>query len=198
MRTTTVMLDGKPEPVRFVAKRNSRLHSLIARLPLIPDAYMARFWTTIGSTIYVPDNSLPLNREFTASWKASHLMVIRHEARHARRARRLTLPLYATLYLGPSLTMGPLSAILSAILSAVGVLPWACVWIACVITLGLLPFSIGFALFRAWDEADAYREYVAIDMETRVAFVANMLWRDYAAAPPFIGRWLLRRAVRKA
>lgn len=184
------MLDGKPEPVKFVCKRESRLHRIIAKLPRMSKSYMPRYWTTIGSTIYVPEYAEPLNGHFTSNWKVSHLMMIRHEARHARRARKLTLPLYATLYLGPSVTLGPIVMLLTVILGACG-LGWSPLLWVTMLVLGLLPLSVGFAVFRAWDEIDAYREYVAIDPDKRIPAVAKVLWTDYLAVPPFVSRWFM-------
>ena len=189
-----ITLDGEFEPLRFIRKSDSRLHRLIAKLPFIPESYMTNYWTTIGSTIAVPKSAYPLSGGFAGQWVAKHVITIRHEARHARRARKLTAPLYAALYLGPSLTVGPIAIALTSILALCG-LGWAPLLWALGVTVGILPLSIGFAVFRMWDEVDAYYESIVIGGDSRAEQVAHILWKDYLAVPPFVTRWWIRRKL---
>lgn len=188
---TKITLDGAPVEVKFVRKSESWLHRLIAKLPFIPESYMSRFWTTIGSTIAVPDRSAPTGA-FDAAWIGRHVITVRHEARHARRAKALTLPLYATLYLGPSVTLGLPLTLLSLCCGWWTLLLWAGLG-----TVALAPLTAGFAVFRAWDEWTAYRESVVIGGEPRVQEVAEMLWSNYFFTMPRpISRWWLRRYLK--
>ena len=70
---------------------------------------------------------------------------------------------------------------------------WTLLLWAAIATVLLAPLTVGFAVFRTWDECDAYLESVLIGGETRLEQVAKMLWRDYLAMPPFITRWWLNR-----
>ncbi|MFW6051468.1 MAG: hypothetical protein ACODAU_09855 [Myxococcota bacterium] len=62
-------------------------------------AYMTRYVTTMGRTIYVP-----------ADWEGRHpddrYVTLRHEAVHLRQFRRLGWPVMAVLYLLPILPLG--------------------------------------------------------------------------------------------
>lgn len=190
---TIITLDGRPVKVKFVKKSDSWLHRTIGKLPFISKSYMTGFWTTIGSTIAVPSRAAP-SGEFSKEWIAHRPIIIRHEARHARRAQRLTLPLYATLYLGPSVTLGLPLMLLSLACGWWSTLLWASV-----ATVALAPFTAGFAVFRAWDEWTAYRESVIVRGEPEVERVAQSLWKDYLfTMPRCISRWWLRRYLPKA
>ena len=189
-----VMLDGKPVKVEFIRKSESKLHAFIAKLPFIPKSYMDRYWTTLGSTIAVPDSATPID-DFDKAWVGRYIITVRHEARHARRAQTLTLPLYGTLYLGPSLALGPIAIALTSFVALCG-LGWAPLLWSMVVAIGLLPLSIGCSVFRMWDEVDAYYESIVIGGDSRMEQVARILWEDYLAVPPFVTRWWVRRKLR--
>lgn len=175
--------------VKFIRKADSRLHRLISKLPFIPKSYMQRYWTTIGQTIAVPEKDAP-EGAFDMQWELKHRLIIDHEKKHAMRARRLSLPLYAVLYLGPSIALGPIAMALSPILGGLTAFMWTIGLIA-----ALLPLSFGFAIFRTWDECDAYLEAIRLDPERMIDLVADVLWEDYLAMPPAITRWLIRRML---
>lgn len=176
--------------VKFIRKSDSKLHRLIARLPFVPKSYMARYWTTIGQTIAVPEKDAPSAGVFDMPWEIRHRLIIAHEKRHAMRARKLTLPLYATLYLGPSITLGPIALALSPLLGGLTAFLWTLGVVA-----ALLPLSVGFAVFRTWDECDAYLEAIRLNPDRMIDLVADGLWEDYLAMPPPITRWWIRRIL---
>jgi hypothetical protein len=73
-----------------VNKADSTLMKLLSHVMV--STFMTNFTTTIGNTVYVPD-------EFESWSPASQCAVLRHERVHMRQARRLTFPLFAFLYL---------------------------------------------------------------------------------------------------
>lgn len=175
-------------------KRESKLHRLISKLPFIPRSYLDRYWTTIGRHVAVSNNAADQPDFGEPSWVERVGVILRHEARHAYRAEKLTLPVYATGYLGPSVTLGIPALIVSAIAGIwVG---WEPLQWAAIVTAALLPLSTGFAAFRAWDEWDAYEEAVITQGAARVESVARTLWLNYALTiPPFVTRWWYRRKL---
>lgn len=183
----TIHLDGTPENILLVPKSESTLNRLIARLPFIPDSYMSRFWTTIGKRVYVPSRRATPDMGSDA-WAERHQVILRHEAKHARRARKLSLPLYAVGYLGPSVTVGPIALGVSLF----GGLE-AFLWTLAVVA-ALAPLTGGFAVFRALDEWDAYSEAALSRGDRYVDHVAETLWRNYFfTIPPAVTRWWFAR-----
>jgi len=77
------------------------------------DAYLTRFWTTIGYTISWPDDE---------GRSPSNWAILCHELKHAAQAARWTRPLFSYLYLWP-LSQG----LLILLLGWVG-LPWTPGW----------------------------------------------------------------------
>lgn len=82
---------------RVFYKRSSRLMRAIELFLRIISfgqirTFFTEYVTTIGNTVYVPDG-----------WKSmsetNRYIILRHERVHMRQARRLTLPLFAFLYL---------------------------------------------------------------------------------------------------
>lgn len=187
----SVNLDGEPYELTLIPKRDSRLHRWISGLFFIPDTYMTHFWTTVNQTVGVPDSAV--GKKFgDADWQRWYKTVLRHEARHARRARRYTLPLYWTGYLGPSVTLG-LPACLVTLLGAWWWGWWPALW-ALGLTAALSPLTTGFAIFRALDEWDAYRESIITYGDGRLRYVADSLWENYFyTIPPCVTRWWFRR-----
>lgn len=186
-----VDVDGQWIKLEFARKKDFRFWRFIGKF--FP-AFLTHYWTTIGNVVYVPENALP-DKVYDMHWMNRHGIIVRHEARHVRRAQRLTLPLYAVLYLGPSLTILLPAGLVALICAATGLIPWVVShWIWCAFA-GLLPLSVGFAIGRAWDESQAYAEQAHTFGPTELDRIAKLLWWPYLAVPPFIGRFLLRRAV---
>lgn len=94
---------ARPLPTRFVAKVNSRLMRAIGAA--LGKSFMQEFWTTIGETIYVPSNALPLGSlgesyAYT-DWQRTHAEAIAHETVHLRQFARWGVPLMAIAYALP-------------------------------------------------------------------------------------------------
>lgn len=203
-KKVTVTVDGIPVELTLIPKRESKLHRTINGLWFIPDNYMTSFWTCIGSTLGVPDHAADDPDFGEKTWVRRYIITLRHEAKHALRAKRMTLPLYATCYLGPSVTLG-LPAVLVTLLilvvtgslaaAGIGSFLWQPVLWALGGTLLFAPFTAGWAIFRAHDEWDAYFESVVLRGESRIEQIARSLWYNYfyTIAPGITRRHLRKR-----
>lgn len=90
--------------LRFVRKRDdgfSRLLGALVRFFTLGgnDAYLSRYVTTLGQTIYLPDG-------WDERTKEARLVVMRHEAVHLEQFRRYGKLGMAALYLLPILPLG--------------------------------------------------------------------------------------------
>lgn len=118
-----------------------RLIGWIFRITKISPQFMTNYYTTLGSTIYVPDNLLENMNT------SSFIRTLAHETVHAADARRLSSALFGFLYLFPQ-SLAPL-----ALLSLLGLLNPMFFW-----CLGFLVFLAPIpAPFRYWFELKAYR-----------------------------------------
>jgi hypothetical protein len=182
-KTITLSLDGTKMKLHLIPKDESWLHRTIAKLPVVARSYLTGYYTTIGSTIGVPTSAASEEDFGEPSWVQRRIITMRHEARHARRAQKYTLPLYATGYLGPSVTLGLPALLVTLVLGIAGVSWWPLLW-AGVATVVLAPLTVGLAIFRALDEWDAFGESVALWGRLRAERVAQALWRDYFFTVP--------------
>lgn len=176
-KTISVMLDGEPVEFDIVPKREVTLHKVINWLPFMTSSYM-NFWTTIGRTVAVPDRAADDQDFGERSWVNRYILTLRHEGRHSRRAQRWTLPVYATVYLGPSVTLG-LPALLVCLIVGLATGSWLPLAVAGGLTALLAPLTAGLAIGRALDEWDAYLESVAAYGKSRAEQVAQTLWKNY-------------------
>lgn len=90
--------------LRVVSKENDAVSRAIDRVLKVltfggQRAYMDRYTTVIGATIYLPAS-------WTARSDVDRLITLRHEAVHLRQFARLGRPLMALLYLLPVIPMG--------------------------------------------------------------------------------------------
>ena len=135
------------EGIRFMPKRQSRFMRLLSKVFHIvpgvdPQAFMERYTTHIGKTIYLPDR-----------WDTFSMIqqcsILSHELTHHKDQRKLTMPLYVFMYLSPQL-LGVIGLIVAGVLCALDVSYWWA-WLSCLLFLAPLP-SPG----RSWIE---YRGY---------------------------------------
>ena len=130
--------------IEIELKSNSSLMKLIGglfKLTNISPEFMTRYYTTIGNTVYVPEESLTKENE------ENFLRVIAHESIHIFDSNRLGNILFKFLYLFPqSLSIFSLLAFLAF---------WKIkflYFLLCLLFLSPLP-----APFRYWFELRAYR-----------------------------------------
>jgi hypothetical protein len=137
--------------------------------------YMESYWTTLGSTIYVPtryDNDKDWGSQ---DWINRHEPVIAHELVHVDQSRRWTVFVQALLYLGPSPFLAPV-----ALAAWIFSYPLA-MWLG-IATLVLLPLSIGLAYGRWRIEREAYQ--VSRSYGRYHVRIAHVLWTEYLMTWP--------------
>ena len=86
--------------MKLAKKSDSRLMRALAFIlkPIVPD-FMRDFWTTIGSTIYVPTAYDADTDWGSIAWEKRHRTVLAHEAVHMEQAKRLTPVIFTLMYL---------------------------------------------------------------------------------------------------
>jgi hypothetical protein len=184
--------------ISFKMKSESRLMKLIASV-LPTEDFMERYWTTIGSTIYVPTNRDDDVDWGGNGWAKRHEHIIEHEKIHVDQWERYTAPVFATIYLGPSATLGLPATLVTALGAPLwGVTP---LLVALGLTLLMLPLSVGFAVGRMLMELEAFQPEFELAhyrwgddaLVRRIDARAKQLWRDYLwTMPPFITQAVAR------
>lgn len=158
--------------MKFQKKSDNGLMKLLAKFA--GDHFMTSMWTTVGSTIYVPtqyDNDPDWGSE---AWCIRHGTTLQHEATHVNQGRTLSWPVFFLIYFGPA----PISILL-----------WLINVKFVLLTLGLLPLSLGLAYGRWRLEREAYlvdiRDGVDID------FIVDSLWHRYMFTWPksWMAKW---------
>jgi len=129
------------------------------------DKFMSSFWTTVGYTVYIPDQR-PDDLDYQVIW---------HEGRHAMQSKRLTRIGMGFLYLLP-LSLIPL-VVLGAIFS---------VWALVAFPVLLLPLP---AYFRMKLEMQAYRTTL-VAMAVAGDRVGDVTWiEDQFTGPNYYFMW---------
>lgn len=154
--------------MEFKKKSESWLMKFFDWLPFTPAGFMSRFWTTIGTTIYVPGYAEVHMGDL--EWRFPS--AITHEKVHIQQWQRFTGPLFVLMYVGPAPFLFCLAWAHIAIL-----------WCA----IATLPLSCGLAVGRAYLEIEAYAA-----TGSRPDFVADTLWDDYffTLPKPWVRKWL--------
>ena len=130
--------------IEIKAKSSSKLMKAIGWLfsiTRISPEFMTRYITTIGNTVYYPDDMLENPNE------ESMLRVVVHETIHVADSKTFTSPLFSFLYLFPQ-SLAALSLLSLLAVWKIGFL-WCLLFLLC-----LAPFP---APFRYWFELRAYR-----------------------------------------
>lgn len=192
-----VMLDGEPIEFYLARKEDLWLHKAIAALPLIPKSYMTRFWSTIGGTVAVPERQGRALDFGEPSWIAKYAIPLRHEARHIRNSRRFTFPVFATYYVGPSVTVC-LPMLLFWLVWGLVTGSWFWLAMTAIAFVVMLPLSTGLAIGRALEEWYAYEESIRVFGRGRLEAVADTLWENYVFTIPrsYTRRWFAKRLDR--
>lgn len=148
------------------------------------DSFLSGYWTTINRTVFVPARAVSKNY-LTPDWFKTYHRILGHEGTHVAQAEAYTFPLYAALYLGPSLFLLPVSIVLWILCI------WFTLWIPATVVSGLTvllaPLTGGLAWWRWYFEREAYlpevihkyrragRKYA----QRRIDRVINNLATDY-------------------
>lgn len=134
------------------AKNSSKLMKIIGwifKATKISPEFMTRYYTTIGNTIYIPEESI------TSQNSESLMRVIVHESIHIFDSKRFTSPLFKFLYLFPQ------SLSLFSLMSIFAFLNVKFLFFL-LFLLSLAPFP---APFRYWFELRAYRTSIIFAKE---------------------------------
>ena len=180
------------------AKSRSRLMRAIGWVlrPFNP-AFMARYWTTVGSTIYVPTQYDDDKDWGGAAFRTRHRGTIEHEQVHVEQFKRWGVGLMAVGYLGPSpfLLVGSL-AYFGAVALGWSQPGWPSAWWGVAGAAVLLPLSIGLAYFRWRIERVAYMIQVraAWQRPKAIEHIVGVLWTGYLWSWPrsWMRRWFER------
>jgi hypothetical protein len=193
MATEPSELHPHAKLVRLVKKSDSRFMRFLGRIVFWNERFMSDYWTTIGTTIYVPTRH---NADFDAEGLdglSKHASIIHHEMEHVEQYRRLG-PLFFVLYLGPA----PFLFVLAGLLALLA--PPVFAWIALALAGLTLPLSIGLAYGRWWlergpwlnqmarnlrsgatpPETDREQQRLSQRVHTLAEDAAEKLWLDYA------------------
>jgi hypothetical protein len=188
------------KPMILVKKSQSGLMRLIAKLPFIPESFMRRFWTTIGHKVYVPsvhDNDKDWG---TVIWGQRNRVALSHERVHIVQVEKLSFPLFAILYVGPSAILAPLTILLIPTF----LISW---WIPIGLllsTLLLAPLSVGLAWGRWRIEREAYMVQMltadTANIPNTARWIADTLYLDYFFTWPrkWASRWFLSEVKRRS
>jgi hypothetical protein len=163
----------------FVRKTDSTLMRVISWV--LPRQFMLHYWTTIGSTIYVPTKYDEDKDWGSLAWRARHIEVIRHEHVHVEQFATLGLAVMALLYIGPILITLPIAVLFYGV--------W---WLWAIAGLSLLG-SFGFAWGRWFVERTAY--LVQVKTPEDVEWAVSVLWSFYGWCWPkaWMRRWFKER-----
>jgi hypothetical protein len=167
---------------------------LLAVLRIMPyDTFMTGFWTTFRNVV---GYRTTLTR---SQAEVSHVAI--HEAIHVWRWEKWGLLVYATAYIGPSITIMLPLLLLSVVLAASHVVSWLFV-LACAIWLvGLLPLSAGLAYGRWFIEREAYlvQLFFATSRAKEIERIVESLWKNYAWTWPrkWMRRWFQNECDRR-
>lgn len=180
--------------MRLVKKSESALMKFVSSFLPTP-GFMFRYWTTIGDTVYVPTIYDDDPDWGESSWRQKHARILEHERIHVAQWENYTPPLFATIYVGPSVTLGLPAMLVTALGAALW--GWMPLLVAFAAFIVLLPLSVGFAIGRLLMEleafgpefADAYERGGIEAFDNRVRSRTDQLWTDYLwTMPPSIAR----------
>lgn len=172
-------------------KTDSRLMRAVGWVlkPFTP-TFMGSFWTTIGSTVYVPSRYDDDEDWGTEVWRGRHAALLAHEAVHVAQFERYGLLLMAVMYLGPA----PFIEIVAWIAL---IWSWKVALIIAGVALANLPLSVGLAWGRWRLEREAYLESIRYEApafrDSQIKFIADTLWRNYLFTWPRV--WV-RKSLR--
>ncbi len=189
--------------VELRAKSRSQLMRVIGWVlrPFNP-AFMERYWTTIGSTIYVPTQHDDEKDWGEAAFRARHRDIIDHEKVHVEQFECWGVLGMAFGYLGPSPFLFIASLAFFGLDTLGGTTPWRqASWLSIVEAIALLPLSVGLAYFRWRIERAAYMVQVrASPRPETIEHVVSVIWTGYLWAwpRPWMRRWFERQLEGKA
>lgn len=182
---------------------------LLRLLPGAPSDFMSGWWTTLGTTVYVPTAHDTDPLWGTERWRRSFQRVLSHEAVHAAQFERWGWTGMALGYLGPSVVLGlPALLVCGVVWAATG--SWMPFAVAGGLSLALLPLSVGLAWGRWRIEREAYaaefrffhdpdrRDWVR-RVGRRIGRASDHLWRSYVFTwpPAWMEEWFWAEAERQ-
>lgn len=177
----------------------------IGLLPVVPDTFMSRFWTTLGHVIYTPTRYDKDSDWGSDEWIKRHRRTWDHENVHIAQYERWRV-LFPIMYVGPAVYLLPVLLVALALSAWAGVSWWVPGGLA-IACGGLSPLSVGFAWGRWRIEREAYlvqMDYAASlgpdERDSWAEWVSNSLWKDYCFTwpPRWAKRWFVVQAKKRA
>lgn len=152
--------------------------------------FMENYWTTLGNKVYVPtkyDKDQDWGKD---TWMRRHSMILEHERIHTEQWEDYGYFLFATIYVGPSVTIG-IPLLMTTLIGSIwfGFIPFI---IALSLFLLFLPLSVGFAYGRLYMElqaffpqwANVYYNYGEHALKHHIRIRCKQLWKDYVLTMP--------------
>jgi hypothetical protein len=147
------ILSGKLPGFNVKFKNESLLMKIIGKILFFNKTFMTEFITTIGYTVYFPNNSYIDGSGYGA---LAALAALAHEYRHAKDSSKITRVLFGVLYLIPQFLALPglLSIFIFVPLLIFGVISWS--WWMLIIMLMVLFMAPWPAYYRTQYEINGY------------------------------------------
>ena len=167
--------------MKFVKKSDSMFMKFLGLF--LGRRFRQYFWTTLGTTVYVPSRHDGDRDWGTELWVRRNRKVIEHEKVHVEQFRKYGWLLMILLYIGPA----PFFLMLIPLFPPLFI----------VLTLLTIPLSTTLAWGRWFIEREAF--LTQIHNESGAKWAADLLWNDYFFTwpPLWSENWFMDRIERQ-